>query len=177
MSRFITAIALATSVAALGLGARQAHAKTAASVSGLDEQYLTTAIEGDLFEVLGGKQALSKSQNPKVRALATRLVGDHGKSLKESVALAKRLGVKVPKSPSPSMRWELQMVGTLSGAPYDHWYSDLEVQDHTQDITEATDEAAKGSDASIRQSARKELPTLRAHLKLSRAALAASPLG
>jgi putative membrane protein len=175
MSRFMTAMALGTSVAALGLGAAQAHAKTASSVSGLDEQFLTTAIQGDLFEVLGGKQALSKSQNPKVRTLATRLVKDHSASLKESVALAKRLGVKVPKSPAPSMRWELQMVGTLAGGAYDHWYTDLEVQDHVQDITEASDEVAKGSDASIRQSARKELPTLRAHLKLSRAALAASP--
>lgn len=175
MSRFITAVALGTSVAALGLGAGQAHAKPAASVSGLDEQYLTTSIQGDLFEVLGGKQTLTKSQNPKVRALATRLVKDHSKSLLESVALAKRLGVTVPKSPAPSMRWELQMVGTLSGAAYDRWYSDLEVQDHVQDITEASDEVSKGSDPSIRQSARKELPTLRTHLKLSRAALAASP--
>jgi putative membrane protein len=176
MSRFITAVALGTSVAALGLGPGQAHAKAAAGVSGLDEQFVTTSIQGDLFEVLGGKQALAKSQNPKVRALATRLVKDHGKSLAESVVLAKRLGVNVPKSPTPSMRWELRMVGTLSGAAYDHWYADLEAQDHVQDISEASDEVSKGSNASVRQSARKELPVLRAHLKLSRAALAASPL-
>jgi hypothetical protein len=73
------------------------------------------------------------------------------------------------------MQWELQIVGTLSGKPYDHWYSDLEVKDHVQDISETTDEAAKGSNAEIRQSSRKELPTLRAHLKLSRLALEASP--
>jgi putative membrane protein len=73
------------------------------------------------------------------------------------------------------MEWELGIVGTLSGGPYDHWYSDLEVKDHTQDISEASDEVSKGANAAIRQSARKELPTLRTHLKLSRAALKASP--
>jgi putative membrane protein len=172
MSRFMTAVALGTSVVALGLGAGTAAAST---VSGLDEQYLKTAIEGDRFEILGGQQALGKSQNPAVRTLAARLVKDHGKSLKESLALAKQLGIKAPKEPSPSMRWELQILGTLSGAPYDHWYASLEVNDHVQDISEASDEAAKGSNAEIRRSSRNELPTLRAHLKLSRTALKASP--
>ncbi|WP_028059865.1 DUF4142 domain-containing protein [Candidatus Solirubrobacter pratensis] len=175
MSRFMTGIALGTSVAALSLGVSTAHARVAPTASGLDKQYLTTSIQGDRFEVLGGQQALSRSQNPAVRALATRLVKDHAKSLKESIALAKRLGVSVPKAPAPSMRWELQMVGALSGPQYDHWYADLEAKDHVQDISEASDEVKMGSNAAVRQSARKELPTLRAHLKLSRAALKASP--
>jgi predicted outer membrane protein len=175
MSRFMTGVALGASLAALSLGVGTAHGRMASTVSGLDEQYLKTAIEGDRFEVAGGKQALAKSQSSQVRALAARLVKDHGKSLEESLALAKRLGIKAPTTPSPSMQWELQIVGTLSGKPYDHWYSDLEVKDHVQDISEATDEAAKGSNAEIRQSSRKELPTLRAHLKLSRLALEASP--
>jgi putative membrane protein len=175
MSRFITCIALGASVAALSLGLGTAGARTAPTVSGLDEQYLKTSIEGDRFEVLGGKQALAKSQNAQVRTLATRLVKDHSKSLKESLTLAKRLGITAPKKPSPSMQWELGIVGTLSAAAYDHWYSYLEVKDHTQDISETSDEVSKGSNASIRQSARKELPTLRTHLKLARAALTASP--
>jgi putative membrane protein len=175
MPRFMTCVALGAGVAALGLGAGTAAARTAPTVSGLDEQFLKTSIQGDRFEVLGGRQALAKSQNAQVRALAARLVKDHSKSLKESLTLAKRLGITAPKAPSPSMEWELGIVGTLSSASYDHWYSDLEVKDHTQDISEASDEVSKGSDAAIRQSARKELPTLRAHLKLSRAALKASP--
>ena len=39
------------------------------------------------------------------------------------------------------MQWELQIVSTLSGAAFDHWYADLEVKDHMQDISEAADEA------------------------------------
>jgi putative membrane protein len=159
---------------ALALHAGAAHARPS-SVSGLDEQYLMTSIQGDRFEVAGGKQALAKSQNAAVRKMAARLVKDHSKSLKESVALAKRLGIKVPTTPSPSMQWELQVVGAMSGAGYDHWYSSLEVKDHVQDITEAHDETSKGSNAAIRHAAGKEVPTLQQHLALARAALKASP--
>jgi len=170
MRRFIICTGLA--VLALGVGAERAHAAT---VSGLDEQFLKTAIQGDRFEIAGGRLALAKTQNPAVRTLATRLVKDHGKSLKESLALAKRLGISAPKRPAPSMQWELQVVSTLSGAAFDHWYSDLEVKDHVQDISEAADEVHSGANAAVRRSARQEIPTLRKHLKLSRAALMASP--
>jgi putative membrane protein len=174
MSRMMTGAALGATVAALGLGVNVAHARPAAKLSGLDEQYLTTAIEGDRFEIAGGRQALAKSQNAKVRALATRLVQDHTKSLKEARTLARRLGVKVPKSPSPSMQWELDILNTLSGATYDRWYADLEVKDHTQDIQEAADEVKMGSNAAVVKSARKEIPILREHKKMSREALAAA---
>jgi putative membrane protein len=170
MHRLLICTGLA--VVALGTGAGRAHAAT---VSGLDEQFLKTSVQGDRFEIAGGKLALAKTQNAAVRTLAARVVKDHTKSLKESLALAKRLGISAPKRPTPSMQWELQIVSTLSGAAFDHWYSDLEVKDHMQDISEAADEAHSGANAAIRRSARQEIPTLRKHLKLAREALKASP--
>jgi len=165
-------ICIGLAVLVLGAGAERARGAT---VSGLDEQYLKTAIQGDRFEIAGGRLALAKTQNVAVRTLATRVVKDHSKSLKESLALAKRLGISAPKAPAPSMQWELQIVSTLSGAAFDHWYSDLEVKDHMQDISEAADEVRSGTNAALRRSAKKEIPTLRKHLKLSREALKASP--
>jgi putative membrane protein len=175
MNRCVTSAALAAGLAALALPTAAAHARTMSSVSALDAQYLMTSIQGDRFEIAGGRQALAKSQNAAVRTLATRLVKDHSKSLKESVALAKRLGVEVPKTPSPSMQWELQVLVPMSGGQYDHWYSSLEVKDHVQDISEAHEETSKGFNASIRHAAGTEVPTLQKHLALSRAALKASP--
>jgi putative membrane protein len=175
MTRFLISTALIAGAAALAVPVSVAHARTAASVSGLDEQYLMTSIQGDRFEIAGGRQALAKSQNAAVRTLAARLVKDHGKSLKESKALAKRLGVKIPTTPSPSMQWELQVIAPMTGAQYDHWYSSLEVKDHVQDISEAHDETSNGSNPSIRHAAGTEVPILQKHLTLSRAALQASP--
>ena len=62
----------------------------------------------------------------------------HGKSLAESSRMAHHFGLDVPKAPTPSQRWELQILGTLSGPAFDQWYSRLEVADHHQDITDTT---------------------------------------
>jgi putative membrane protein len=153
------------------LGGPAAAGAHGASLSGLDKQYLTSSIQGDRFEIAGGNLAQAKSQNPKVRALGVRLVKDHTKSLHEAVRLAHRLGVDVPKSPTPSQRWELQIVGSLSGTAFDQWYARLEVADHHQDITEAADEVTDGINQQVRSSAHKEIPTLREHLRLSEDAL------
>jgi putative membrane protein len=59
----------------------------------------------------------------------------------------------------------------MSGKSFDQWYAKLEVQDHIQDIKDATDEATSGSNPSIRAEAKKDIPVLKKHLALSRAAL------
>jgi putative membrane protein len=161
---------IAAAIALLLLTAAGAHA---AIKSGLDKQYLTTAIQGDRFEITGGKLAQSKGQNAKIKALGARLVKDHTKSLKDAEALARKLGISPPKSATPSQRWQLQMLATLSRQSFDHWYASLEVADHHQDITEAADEVTDGANRQVRSTAHSEIPTLRTHLRLSEDALKA----
>jgi putative membrane protein len=143
--------------------------------SAWDKEWLKTSISGDRFEIMGGKLALKKSKSLAVWGLAQRLVQDHTKSLNESLALARRLGVKAPKDPTPSMQWEIMMVSQLNGQSFDYNYSKLELYDHSQDIEEAKSEASDGTNKLVRQLAEKELPTLRAHLSLSKRAYHASP--
>lgn len=156
-------------------GARTHSARTAdASASGLDKEYLKTGLQGDLFEIIGGKLALKHSSNPAVRRLAKRLIKDHSSSFSDAAKLAKQIGVEVPKTPTPSEVWELSIVRQLHGKAFNRWYSSLEIFDHVQDIQEATDEVKDGSDPDVIKDAKTELPMLREHLKLSRAAFKAS---
>ena len=64
--------------------------------------------------------------------------------------VANELGIDVPSEPSPTQQWELRVVQTFSGSEFDRWYSDLEVQDHKQDIQEAQDEVDKGCNDQIK---------------------------
>jgi putative membrane protein len=141
--------------------------------SAWDEQWLMMSIEGDRFEIQGGKLAQAKATTAKARDLAATLIKDHTESLKKSTELAKKLGIQVPGEPSPSQQWELRAVAQFAGKEFDRWYSDLEVKDHMQDIQEARDEVDKGSNADVRADARDEIPTLQKHLKLAQDALAA----
>src|SRR5690348_6453282 len=91
-SRAKPAVAAAVVVAAVLPGA--AHAAT--RYSPLDEQLLQSSIQGDRFEIAGGRIAQSQGATPGVRALGARLVKDHSKSLHEAVAVAHRLHIEVP---------------------------------------------------------------------------------
>jgi len=169
MKRFVLFLVLT------GALASTARAATTYPTSAWDKQWLQTSISGDRFEIMGGKIALNKSSSEAVRALGQRLISDHTKSLHESIALAHRIGIKVPKDPTPSMQWELMMVSQLNGSSFDYNYSKLEVYDHSQDIEESKAEASDGTNTLVRQAAKKALPMLTMHLMLSKHALAASP--
>jgi putative membrane protein len=140
--------------------------------SAWDEQWLKMSIEGDLFEIRGGKLAQEKGTTEKVRHLGATLVKDHTESLEESTDLAKELGIEVPEEPSPTQQWQLKVLEQFSGTAFDRWYSDLEVKDHMQDIQEAEDEVDKGCNHEVREDAEHEIPTLKEHLELAQDALA-----
>jgi putative membrane protein len=142
--------------------------------SAWDEEWLKMSIQGDLFEIQGGKLAQEKATTKIVRDLAARLIKDHTKSLHDAVDVAHELGIDVPDEPSPSQQWELRAVVQFHGSDFDRWYSDLEVQDHIQDIQETQDEIDKGCNDKIRQLAKDDLPVLEQHLELARAALKAT---
>jgi len=167
-------LAAGAATAALMAFPGAAHAATPI-YSPLDESSLQSSIQGDRFEIQGGKLAQSKGVTPAVRALGARLVTDHAKSLREAVALAHKLGIEVPDSPTPSEEWELATVGGMSGDSFDASYTYLEIQDHKQDIEESTMEVQKGLNHSVRHLAHSDLPILRTHLRLSKQALWAIP--
>lgn len=176
MKRLLTSVCACLAVVAIAsvpLASAKPHASSS-KVSAADEQYLQTSISGDRFEIIGGKIAEQKSKNPAVLRLAKRLIDDHSKSLSDAIKLAHTLKIDVPTSPTPSMVWELKVVASLKGKAFDRWYSSLEVFDHLQDIDETGTEVANGTNSQIRDDAKTELPMLRMHLRMSRAALAAS---
>src|SRR4051812_12634525 len=118
-SRAKLALAAATVLVAVSPGSADA----ASRYSPLDEQMLQSSIQGDRFEIAGGKMAEGKAVTAGVRALAARLVRDHTKSLREAVGVAHRLGIDVPPTPSPVQEWELQTVGSMSAEPFDAAYA------------------------------------------------------
>ena len=141
--------------------------------SAWDEEWLTTSLEGDLFEITGGKLAQSHSSSSVVKALGAKLIGDHSKSFQDGAELAKKLGIEVPDEPTPSEQWELQAIGFTTGSTFDKAYTSLEVADHKQDIKETKAELEKGCNPLVRHEAAEDLPMLEEHLKLSEHALAA----
>lgn len=141
--------------------------------SGLDIVSLQKAIQGDRFEVAGGRMARKRSSDPAVRALGERLFKDHSADLKKATALAHSLGVKVPKTPTASQQWELAAVAAMQGKAFDVAYASLEVQDHKDDIEDAQSELELGSQHAVQAMAKQALSMYRAHLALAQKTLKA----
>jgi predicted outer membrane protein len=135
--------------------------------SGQDREWLKSSIEGDHFEITGGRLAQQRGVDPMTKALGARLERDHTKSLADAVALASALGIKPPTAMSDKQREELSQVSEQRGLHFDDAYAELEVQDHKMDIHEAQNEWENGCNQMVRDEANTELPVLRQHLQLS----------
>jgi putative membrane protein len=162
------AVAIAAILALAGsAGGSRSAATRATTLNALDVTSLSTSMQGDLFEVIGGKIALSQSSSPAVKKLAARLILDHAKAYKESATVAHSFHLGIPLVPTPSQRWELRAVSSFTGTDFDRAYTSLETADHTQDIMETKSEIKRGWNESVRRLAILDLPMLKMHLALA----------
>ena len=166
-SKHLVPFALVAGVA--GLAAAPATQAASRKYSPADKAFVQTSISGDRFEIEGGETAAHLTGRPAVSDLADTLVRDHSRSLHDSVRLAHALGITVPRHPTPPMRWELR-AAARAGADFDRAWTVLEIADHKQDIAEAVQERRAGTNPSVRKMAAQELPVLRKHLGMARAA-------
>jgi putative membrane protein len=157
----LAATALLTIAAA---GAPAAGRAQKSQVSGLDKEWATAALQGDLFEVKAGELAQKQGQSQAVTQLGQRLSGDHSKDYVVGSKLAKKLGIEVPTEPTYPEKWELQTVGEMTGSAFDKGYTSLERLDHKQDIEDAKTELEDGTNKAVKALAKMDLKMYREHL-------------
>lgn len=169
--KWILAVGVLAAVIAVPVAGSATQAKKAA-LSTYDKYWLKSSIEGDIFEIKSGNIAKQKAGTDAVKTLALTLIKDHTKSLADATKLAHKLGVTVPKAPSPVQQWILQQFQNMGGgAGFDQAWSKEEVNDHIQDIDDTSLEVNGGTNLRVRSDARKDLPVLKKHLSMARTAL------
>jgi putative membrane protein len=125
------------------------------------------ALDG-MTEVEMGKIALEKSQNPKVREFAQRMITDHTKANKELAAAAKAKGLDVPMKLDAEHQSMVQSLASKSGAAFDAAYREHMTADHSKAVA-MFEGASSSSDSDLASLAKKTLPTLEEHKKLAEA--------
>jgi putative membrane protein len=159
----LTAGLTAGLAAAALLPAASASAK---AYSPMDESWLTAAISGDRFEIAAGVLAEQRAVSATTRSAATRIVADHRRSLRQDARLARRLGIDVPKAPTPTQQYTLDTWANTSGGLFDHRYVTGEIQDHHQDIREVKPEIHEGFNQRVVHQGRVDLKVYKRHLAL-----------
>ena len=141
-------------------------AAPAISMAASSNDFLDTAIKGDNSEIKLGQLAEKQGGSAQVRKFGKTLVTDHTKAKSEAAKTAKAMGVDVTDDVMPEAQQEYDKLAKLSGGEFDAEFSHYMVEDHQKDIDDFQKEAQAG-DAKVSPLAKKQLPTLRKHLKIA----------
>ncbi|TDU73349.1 putative membrane protein [Prosthecobacter fusiformis] len=165
--------ALVCAFAGLSLVTTQIHAADPKSTLNTgDEAFVKAASQHGMGEVQIAALGVKKSSREDVRALAEKLVTDHGAANTELATLAKTKGVMISAVTDPNDTETMkELENTNSGEAFDKAFLAQLEDDHEASI-DLFEEAAKDSaDAEVKAWAAKMLPTLRAHLSEIQAAI------
>ena len=146
----IAAAALAAAVAAQ------------AQVSKKDQDFMTRAAAGGLYEVQAGTLAQEKGRSPTVKSFGEMLVKDHSATNDELKALASAKGVTLPGAVPADKKKRLDKIAKAKD--FDKEFVDeVGVDDHKKDIQLFEKASKDADDAEVKAFATKTLPTLKAH--------------
>jgi putative membrane protein len=153
-------------IVATALGA--ALAMPSAFAADDSKEFIEKAVRGNIAEVKLGELAEKQATSDQVKTLGQTLQTDHGKALKASEALAKELGVSVPKEPTEDGREIHERLAKMSGAAFDKAFVAAAVKDHEKDIELYTEQAEEGDNSQVVEYAKETLPVLKKHLDAAR---------
>ncbi|HWM45588.1 MAG TPA: DUF4142 domain-containing protein [Xanthobacteraceae bacterium] len=147
----------------IALAAALLAAMPALAQSKASQQFIKTAIEGNLSEMRMGKLAQQKGASEETRAYGRELEQNHTAANAKAVALAQQLGVKPPTEPSKAQRAAYNRISKFSGTKFDREFAKYMVKDHKEDIADFQKEA-KRKDDRLMGYVNDTLPVLRKHL-------------
>lgn len=129
------------------------------------DQFVKTAIQGNIAEVQIGELAQKNGGSEGVKSFGKMLATDHGKAKDQTVALAKSMNITPPTEPSAEAKQTYDKLTKLNGAAFDKEFAHHMVVDHQKDIAEYEEEAKEKGNAQVSKYAADTLPTLRKHLQ------------
>jgi putative membrane protein len=164
--KFVVLTAALLFPAGLALAAGGKEGKT----SSADEKFIKQAAQGGMMETELGKIAAEKAGSDKVKEFGRRMDQDHGKVNQELKELAANKGVKLPGRLAGKQKSTVDRLAKLSGEVFDREYMRAMIDDHKEVVEKFQREAQKADDPQLKQFVSKQLPTLKKHLELARAA-------
>lgn len=129
-------------------------------------EFLTTAIKGDIAEVKAGHLAETNGGTEAVRNFGKTLVTDHTKAGDEAKSVAKTAHASIPTQPSARAQKDYEKLSKLKGKAFDREFATMMVADHDKDIR-MFEQEAKAKNGAASDLAEKQLPTLRKHLQMA----------
>ncbi|MFE4829534.1 DUF4142 domain-containing protein [Streptomyces sp. NPDC056672] len=160
-------IAAAAALAALaGISAPSAFAAARAAD---DAPFLKEIHQGNLAEIQAGEDAGKNAKATCVKTVGATLVRDHKKLDADVKALAGKLGVTLPASPSEEQKQALAAVQAKADTSgYDSAWLTTEDKGHVATLKLIDHEIDTGSNSQVKAAARAARPVVEGHLDMIR---------
>ena len=128
--------------------------------------FVASATQAGLMEIEAARVALEKSKNADVRAFATRMIADHGKTNEELKAIAAHKSIPVPSSLDSEHTKMLKPLREASSGAFDKTYATRMVADHAAAV-ELFQANVVHPDSELSAFAARTLPALQEHKRLA----------
>lgn len=133
-----------------------------ADTSKKDEEFLTKAAAGGLYEVEAGKLAQGKAKSDRVKSFGSMLVKDHEAANDELKDLAKRKSVALPTAIPADKQSRLDKI--IISKNFDKEFVEkVGLDDHKTDISLFEKASKDADDSEVKAFALKTLPVLKSH--------------
>ncbi len=168
-------ILLASSLIVLGMAvsAQSIPEKTgvnsALGIAPKTRDFVMLAAQSDMLEIETSKLALAKSDNPKTKQFAEKMIKDHTETSTELKALVDggKVQATLPANFDRSHKEKLDKLAKLSGNEFTKEYADFQVSAHKDAVSLFERYGKEGDDAALKAFAGKTLPHLQMHLKMA----------
>jgi putative membrane protein len=140
-------------------------AMPSAPLTNAEQEFVTKAAEGGMFEVEIGKMAAAKAVDPAVKSFGQMLADDHGAANDKLKQIASAHNVPLPAALPSDKKKELDELSKLSGKDFDKQFvKTVGIKDHHHDIAEFEKAARMARSDDVKSFAQSSLPTLQKHL-------------
>jgi len=127
-----------------------------------DQEFVTKAAGGGVYEVAVSKMAAAKAKNPDVKAYADMLVKDHTAANDELKGLASMKGMVLPPDMPADKKAKMDKLSRSSDIDRD-FIKEVGLDDHRTDIALFEKASKNAKDAEVKAWFGKTLPTLKEH--------------
>lgn len=158
------AAAVVASLVVVGAGAGIARADE--KFAEQDRMFMMKASQGNNAEIMTSRLALKKSQDKRVRMIATMLVKEHGAAEANLKQLAKAYKRTVPSGTDAAHMAMYRKLQGMSGPSFDKAYLAGQVKDHYATIALFKKEMENGNQTQVRSYAAKWLPGIENHTQM-----------
>jgi putative membrane protein len=157
------AASLALMPAAFAQSNKAGAAQEQTQISPADQNFVTKAAIGGMFEVQSSELANDKAQSAEVKKFAKQMIRDHGKANKELTSAAEDKGATVPSALDAKHAAVLQKLDGLSGAAFDSAYVQAQRAAHKEAVGLFSAYSTSKGDPQLTAWAGKTLPILQEH--------------